>query len=129
MAGQRQTGGYPKGGPPPQTEYSLNRLQTTRTMEVGMVITIEPGLYFHKPIIEDALNNPEFAKFIDATRLQHFMDFGGVRIEDIVTVTSEGIEVLSDLPRDVDEIEQLMREGRENEDVSLAGTLLPSVKQ
>ncbi|MDB4368914.1 M24 family metallopeptidase, partial [bacterium] len=43
----------------------------------GMVITIEPGIYLP--------------------------NFGGVRIEDDILVTAQGCEVLSDLPRQIDE--------------------------
>uniref|UniRef100_H2ZPX8 Peptidase M24 domain-containing protein n=1 Tax=Ciona savignyi TaxID=51511 RepID=H2ZPX8_CIOSA len=121
-------GGYPKNGPPPRTERGLDGLHTTRNMEAGMVITIEPGLYFNKPLVKDALNDPEFSRFIDEKAIQRFMDFGGVRIEEIVTVTSDGIEVLSCIPRDVDEIERLMAEGRANENPVLRGNLLPNVK-
>ncbi|MFK7766518.1 MAG: M24 family metallopeptidase [Mariniblastus sp.] len=47
------------------------------TLETGMVVTIEPGIYV-----------PEF---------------GGVRIEDDILVTRDGCEVLSNLPKHIDE--------------------------
>jgi len=63
---------------------------TTRPLEAGMVFTIEPGIY----IPEENL---------------------GVRIEDDVLVTKDGIEVLTKrLPRKPDEVEKVMSEGAKN---------------
>jgi Xaa-Pro aminopeptidase len=65
-----------------------------RILEPGMVFTVEPGLYF-SPGTEGLL--PEFANI-------------GVRIEDDVVVTETGCEVLtSGVPKQVAEIEQIMR--------------------
>jgi Xaa-Pro aminopeptidase len=59
----------------------------------GMIFTIEPGLYFH----EDDLLAPEDFRGI------------GIRIEDDVLVTKDGVENLSSaLPRTPDEIEAWM---------------------
>ena len=56
---------------------------STRPLEPGMVLTVEPGIY----LPEENL---------------------GVRIEDDVLVTEDGYEMLSDFPREIDEIEALM---------------------
>ena len=62
-------------------------------LEPGMVFTIEPGLYFK----EDDLAVPEEYRGI------------GVRIEDDVLVTADGVENLSAaLPRRADEVEAWM---------------------
>ena len=57
----------------------------------GMVITVEPGLYF-----ADVPATPKALRGI------------GVRIEDDVLVTPKGRRVLTDVPKTVDEIESLM---------------------
>ncbi|MFD8590002.1 aminopeptidase P family protein [Streptomyces sp. NPDC059637] len=63
------------------------------TLEVGMVLTVEPGLYFQS----DDLTVPEEYRGI------------GVRIEDDILVTEEGNENLSaGLPRTADEVEAWM---------------------
>ncbi|HEX6248457.1 MAG TPA: aminopeptidase P family protein [Nocardioidaceae bacterium] len=62
-------------------------------LEAGMVLTVEPGLYFQ----EDDLLVPEELRGI------------GIRIEDDIVVTENGSRNLSDaLPREVDAIEEWM---------------------
>jgi Xaa-Pro aminopeptidase len=62
-------------------------------LEEGMVLTVEPGLYFQ----EDDLLVPEELRGI------------GIRIEDDVVVTADGVRNLSEaLPRDPDEVEAWM---------------------
>ena len=62
-------------------------------LQPGMVFTIEPGLYFQV----DDLTVPEELRGI------------GVRIEDDVLVTADGVENLSAaIPRTADEVEQWM---------------------
>ncbi|HYN78656.1 MAG TPA: M24B family metallopeptidase, partial [Lamprocystis sp. (in: g-proteobacteria)] len=66
-----------------------------RTLEPGMVLTVEPGLYM--PATEAV---PEPYRLI------------GIRIEDDVLITKDGNEVLSAAaPKDPDEIESLMAGG------------------
>jgi Xaa-Pro aminopeptidase len=64
-----------------------------RTLQPGMVLTVEPGIYI-------APNSPNVDKKWWGI---------GIRIEDDVLVTKNGNEVLSaDLPKQIDEIEALM---------------------
>ena len=66
---------------------------TRGPLAAGMVLTVEPGLYFQP----DDLTVPEELRGI------------GIRIEDDVLVTEDGCRVLSaDLPTDADEIEAWM---------------------
>lgn len=69
-------------------------LRLTRTLEENMVITIEPGLYFIPMLIEKMQANiPQHG--CDMTRIQHFMPYGGIRIEDNVVVKSAQPENLT----------------------------------
>jgi len=71
-------------------KYKLD--EVSRTLEPGMVLTVEPGIY----IAEDAEGVDDRYRGI------------GVRIEDDVLVTAEGHEVLSAaIPKDIDDIEAL----------------------
>ncbi len=67
----------------------------SRVLEPGMVLTVEPGLYF-------AGNGAG-----EAARFQGI----GIRIEDDVLVTEHGREILTaDIPKEIGELEQLARE-------------------
>lgn len=101
-------GGY-VNAPPRIQEPGIQYLRTTRTLLEGMVITVEPGVYFGDALIEAAYNNPDQAKYMNKERINEFRGMGGVRIEDGVAVTADGAELLSNtLPRTVEEIEAFM---------------------
>ena len=61
-------------------------LRMTRELAAGMVVTIEPGLYFADMLMED-LQAGENARLVDWDRVDAFRPFGGVRIEDDVVCT------------------------------------------
>jgi Xaa-Pro dipeptidase len=76
------TGG--KREPPAQDPY----LRLTRTLTPGVVVTIEPGLYFIPSLLRALLAKNE-AKLNRAV-IERLVPFGGIRIEDNVEVTSDG---------------------------------------
>jgi Xaa-Pro dipeptidase len=61
-------------------------LRMTRTLEPGMVVTIEPGLYFIDMLLEELRNRPA-GKDVDWNRVEAFKPYGGIRIEDDVVCT------------------------------------------
>ena len=78
----------PAGGiTPPPAEYPS--LRTTRTLEPGHVVTIEPGVYFIDLLLEPLRGTPAGAD-IDWTLVERLRPLGGVRIEDDVLVTDDG---------------------------------------
>ncbi|ESO90952.1 hypothetical protein LOTGIDRAFT_217473 [Lottia gigantea] len=107
-------GGYPEGVQRPEGA-GLRSLRTARTLEKRMVITVEPGCYFIDVLIDQALNNPEQARFINRDLINQYRGFGGVRIEDDIAITADGMEMLTCVPRTVEEIEAAMTEGRGNQ--------------
>ena len=83
-------------------------LRVRGALPAGCVITVEPGVYFCRFIIEPYLKDPVHGKFIDVAELNKYWDVGGVRIEDDVLVTEEGHENLTPVPKTVEEIERIM---------------------
>ena len=100
-------GGYPKGVERidrPGIKY----LRTRRTLQQGMILTIEPGVYFVPALLKPALEDDKASKFLNASKLNDMMDFGGVRIEDNIIVTEDGYENMTTVPKERNEIEQVM---------------------
>lgn len=56
----------------------LRSLRTARNLEQGMVLTIEPGIYFIDHLLDQALCDPAQSCFINNDVLQRFRGFGGV---------------------------------------------------
>lgn len=82
---------------------------TRTTLEPGMVVTVEPGIYFVPILIEKAKKDEKMAKFCNFEKIDQYQkEVGGVRIEDCIVLTDDGHRVLSDIPRTVDEIEKMM---------------------
>lgn len=105
-------GGYLGHCPERDTQPGLKQLRTCRTLQAGMVLTIEPGLYFVEAQLTRAKADAKLAHFINWKSIERFRNFGGVRIEDDVAITENGAELLTTVPRTVEEIEAIMAEGR-----------------
>ena len=69
-------------------------LRMTRTLGAGMVVTIEPGIYFI-PTLLKKLRETKHAKQVDWDAVEHLLPFGGVRIEDDVHCTDSAPENLT----------------------------------
>ena len=76
--------------PPPR----FPALRYTRTIEPGHVITVEPGLYFI-PLLLDKLADSDAGADVNWPRVEAFLPCGGIRIEDDVRVTANGVENLT----------------------------------
>ena len=100
-------GGYPKGVDRIDRP-GIKFLRARRELLPGMVVTIEPGLYFIPALLKPALEDAEQSKYLNAEKLNQMMDFGGIRIEDNIAVTENGYENLTNVPKEIADIETLM---------------------
>ena len=98
------------GNPNYEDKDSMFRyLRKRGPLPVGAVITVEPGVYFCRFIIEPQLEGSVHSQFIDRSVLERYWAVGGVRIEDDILITESGWENMTDaLPRRLEEIEKLM---------------------
>lgn len=81
-------------------------LRTSRTIEAGFVVTIEPGIYFNVPLLEASREDERFRDAVDWDEAFACVEeVGGVRIEDDVVVQRSGRSVLThDIPKVIDAI-------------------------
>ena len=106
-------GGYLPNQPKRSTKPGLRNLRTARKMQAGMVITIEPGIYFRTFLLNGEVSKDYYDFDLSYLNLdvinEYHKEVGGVRIEDVVLVTETGCDNLSkDIPRTVEEIEKCM---------------------
>ena len=72
------TGGNPNYG---DEDKMFRYLRVRGTLPAGSVVTVEPGIYFCRFIVEPYLKDEEHKGFIDEEVLERYWDVGGVRIE------------------------------------------------
>jgi Xaa-Pro aminopeptidase len=99
-------------------EQTPQEAMESRVLEPGMVLTIEPGLYFREQGLEQL--HEIFKEEADSTELEQFMEAvgpvyeqymnTGVRIEDDILITTGGnINLSRYAPKEIEDIEQIMR--------------------
>ena len=87
-------------------QFGRRNLRLARELQEGFVMTVEPGCYFIPALIDQWEAEGAWTEWINFDALQAFRDFGGVRIEDVVHVTTEGAEVLGDpIPKTIEDVE------------------------
>ncbi|KZS99997.1 Creatinase/aminopeptidase [Laetiporus sulphureus 93-53] len=79
--------------------YTYLRLRLP--LEEGMVVTVEPGIYFSPHLLALVRDS----RHIDHDVLKRYESVGGVRIEDVVVITANGYENLTTVRSDTAWIE------------------------
>ena len=91
--------------------FGLRNLRLAKKLQAGMVLTVEPGIYFIPALIQRWQAEAKHADMINYDRFTEYKDFGGIRIEDNVLVTAIAARVLGPaIPKTCDEIEAVMAE-------------------
>jgi Xaa-Pro aminopeptidase len=90
---------------PAQFYYNSNG-----TFQQGDAFTIEPGIYLGTAMFESLPDTPKNRAFIAKVRpVVKRYENTGVRIEDDYLNTEKGLERISNAPREIEEIEAIMR--------------------
>lgn len=76
------------------TQFGLCNLRYALGLEENMTLTNEPGIYFIPYLMEKWKAEKRFADFINYDKALTYSNFGGIRIEDDILITSNGSRIL-----------------------------------
>jgi Xaa-Pro dipeptidase len=88
----RDVGGNPTKSP---DKVFGARLRVNIDLEENHLMTVEPGLYFIRPLLESAEVRSKFKSQVNWSEVERWLDFGGIRFENDVLVKSSGSENLT----------------------------------
>ncbi|PLX01855.1 MAG: Xaa-Pro aminopeptidase [Marinilabiliales bacterium] len=95
------------------TTFGTAYLRLGKELKTGMVLTVEPGIYFIPDLIDQFKAEGKFTDFVNYDKVESYKDFGGIRIEDDILVTESGYRVLGKpIPKTIAEVEATMAEGK-----------------
>lgn len=94
---------------PRSTQFGLRSLRMGKPLKAGMVLTVEPGIYFIEALIERWAAERRHEGLIDYATLRACVGLGGMRVEDEIEITATGARVMGPpIPKTVSEIEAAM---------------------
>lgn len=96
----------------PSDQFGLASLRMGRRLQEGFVITDEPGCYFIPALIDKWRAEKMHTDFLNYDAIDKFKDFGGIRLEDDILITSNGSRFTGDrhIPITIEEVEKIMNE-------------------
>ena len=92
------------------SQLGLGSLRMARKLVPGNVISDEPGIYFIPALWDFFKKNKLDKGFVNFDKLEAYKDFGGIRLEDDLLITSEGSRFLGHnrLPIKAEDVEKDM---------------------
>lgn len=91
--------------------FGLRNLRMAKALKPGMVVTVEPGLYFIPRLIDRWESEGRHRELINYEKLRGFLGVHGIRIEDDMLVTGGDPRVLGPgIPKEVGEVEAALSE-------------------
>ncbi len=95
-------------GEPKSTQFGLKSLRLGKPLKPGFVLTIEPGIYFIPELIDLWRSERRHTRFLNYDKLEQYKDFGGIRNEEDVLITEDGIKILGKpKPKTIAEVEAM----------------------
>jgi len=96
--GVRDASGYLPGRER-SDRFGLAFLRMDLPLEAGYITTVEPGLYFIKPLLTDPDHREQFADCVNWDEVDRWLGIGGIRLEDNLLITEgEPINLTSHIP-------------------------------
>ena len=91
-------------------QFGTAYLRLAKKLKPGFVLTVEPGIYFIPALIEkwkkEKINND----FINFDKVNEYLDFGGIRLEDDILITDNSCELIGKrIPIAPEEVEALLK--------------------
>lgn len=79
---------------------ALRSLRMDLPLLPGYLVTVEPGLYFIPPLLNDPMRRARYRDAVNWPLVESHLHLGGVRIEDNILVTETDPEILTrDIPK------------------------------
>jgi len=96
---------------PKSAQFGLKSLRLAKELKEGFTIAIEPGIYFIPALVHAWKKEGKFKSYINYSKVERYLGFGGIRNEENYLITSTGSRLLGrPKPSDIDEIEALRDE-------------------
>jgi Xaa-Pro aminopeptidase len=81
-------------GIPKSEQFGLSSLRMSKPLKPGMVVTVEPGIYFIPPLIEQWKAEGHNAEFVNFDKIKPYIRVGGLRNEEDWLITENGARKL-----------------------------------
>lgn len=95
-----------------QDQFGTGSLRFGRRLQPGFCVSVEPGIYFIPELIAKWRRERINTNFINFEKLEEYLDFGGIRLEDCITITEKGCRILGEnrIPIAVKDVEELAKQ-------------------